>query len=876
MNRVFERLVLCVFATLLVEDLVHAQTAVLTGLVMDSQGAALVGATATLTAPGLAPVVSQTDQTGAYRFETIVPARYTLTVELSGFHPERRVDIDVDAEAALTLDIRLTLALFAQQVDVVAVAPLLGGGVSRERLPTTVFVIAGSELERRPSPSLADTLHERLGAVTLEGATTNLFQPTVRFRGFTASPLLGLPQGIAVYQNGVRINEPFGDNVQFDLIPQFALDRVQLSSGAEPTFGLNALGGALALRLKNGLDHSGFRGEVLGGSFDRFVGTAEYGASRGPWGLYVGATRFDEAGWRDASPSEVTQFVTDFAYREGRVDAGFSFTYADSSLNGNGPAPVDLLAADRSAVFTFPDNTDNRLAFTQGRLNVAVSPTWSVQLIGYYRDLDRRTLNGDEAEFVVCDGDVLSPGVPESTLCFATGDGDDDAEAVEAQPLVDVRTRSYITRENAAGDGAFNRTTTRAKGYGAASQATAHTELAGRENVLTLGASVDLADIAFGSSSEVGTLTPERTVMGSGLFAGVFGSVPDDLFSTQIDTENRSVGVYLSNTLSLTDRAHITFSGRFNHARTDIIDRLGTSLNGEHDFSRFNAGAGAVYELTDAAAVFGRYTESNRVPTAAELSCADPAEPCRVPNAFVSDPPLDQTVARSVEGGMRGRVRAGSTTSLNWSATIYRTAVADDILFVASSDLIGTGFFKNAGDTRHIGLDLDLIGQIDQVGWFVSYGLVQATFESNLELPGNPGVNDAVGEDGTINVAPGDRRPGIPRHSVKAGFRYGVSDAWDIAFDAMAVSSRIYVGDEGNDQIPLDGYGVVNLRSAYQINDNLEAFVRVGNLFDEQYATFGVLAEIEIFLSEAPDADDPRFVGPGAPRNAFTGLRVSF
>ena len=254
------------------------------------------------------------------------------------------------AGSSLTVNVQLSLAPFAQQVDVVAVAPLLGRGISRERIPATVFVIDGSDLARRQAPSLADALHERLGAITLEGATTNPFQPTVRFRGFTASPLLGLPQGIAVYQNGVRINEPFGDTVQFDLIPQFALDGAQLSAGAEPTYGLNALGGALALRLKNGFTHSGFRGEVLGGSFDRFSGTAEYGASRGAWGFYVGATRFDEVGWRDASPSEVTQVVTDLGYREGRVDAGISFTFADSSLNGNGPAPVELLAADRSAL----------------------------------------------------------------------------------------------------------------------------------------------------------------------------------------------------------------------------------------------------------------------------------------------------------------------------------------------------------------------------------------------------------------------------------------------------------------------------------------------------------------------------------------------
>ena len=208
-----------------------------------------------------------------------------------------------------------------------------------------------------------------------------------------------------------------------------------------------------------------------------------------------------------------------------------------------------------------------------------------------------------------------------------------------------------MTSDDAVGDGAFNRTTTRSKGYGAALQATAHAVLGGRENVLTVGAAADLADIAFASSSEVGTLTPARGVTGSGLFAGVLGMAPDDRFSAGIDTDNRSLGVYLSNTLSMTERVHVTVSGRFNRARIDILDRLGTSLDGNHDFSRFNVGAGAVFELTDAASMFGRYAESNRAPTAAELSCADPAEPCRVPNAFVSD----STARASSRALVRGR-----------------------------------------------------------------------------------------------------------------------------------------------------------------------------------------------------------------------------
>ncbi|SVA95468.1 uncharacterized protein METZ01_LOCUS148322, partial [marine metagenome] len=740
-----------------------AQTGLLEGRVTDAQGAALVGVTVTAESPAIAaPAVAITDTTGTYRLSALSAGDYTVNFRLVGFQTVHRT-VTLRTNTPVTLNEQMALAALTEQVDVVAISPLLGANISRDRLPAAVSVVGSGELRTRGSASVADALHERLGPVSMESTTANLFQPTLRFRGFTASPLLGLPQGIAVYQNGVRVNEPFGDTVQFDLMPMFAVTQMQLSAGSNPTYGLNALGGALALQLKSGFDLSGFQGEFSGGSFDRFSGTAEYGVQQGSWAFYAGATRFDENGWRVASPSVVSQAVADMAYRQGRVDAGINVTYANTRLNGNSASPIELLASDRSAVFTYPDTTENELAFLQGRFNLAATETWSVQMNGYYRDLSRQTLNGDEADFGVCDNDSLPLGAPDDTLCLAPpGADDDDANALmtppggtenddhtdmdnesEEQPLVDTRTGRFITEADTAGNAAFNRTNTATQGYGATVQATAAGALGRRDHVLILGASADVADVGFSSSSEVGSLTQDRTVTGSGLFAGIFGEAPDDLFSTDLDTENQAVGLYFSDTLSISERFHTTISGRFNHARINIFDNLGTSLSGEHSYSRFNPSIGAVYQTSRNVSVFARYSESNRVPTAAELSCADPAEPCRVPNAFVSDPPLQQATARSVEGGIRGNW-AGTRGNLEWSAAVYQTGIQDDILFVASPELIGTGFFQNAGDTRRAGFDLELSGRIDRVNYYASYALVDATFESPLELPGNDEVNDAT------------------------------------------------------------------------------------------------------------------------------------
>ena len=852
------------------------QDSSLRGRVTDAGGQPLANVTVVAAGrPAAAPVTATTDAGGTYEL-ALAPGIYIVTFSRGGFETARREDVDLAAGETLPLDVALALARFTEQVDVVGVTPLPGPGVDRERVPGVVSRIGGAAIGERGASSFADALNESLGAVTLEGTTTNLFQPTLRFRGFTASPLLGLPQGIAVYQNGVRVNEPFGDTVQFDLLPQFAVREAQLSAGADPAYGLNAMGGALALQLKNGFEHTGFRGEFSGGAFGRAAATAEYGANNGAWALYAGAFHFTEDGWRDESPSRVRQAFADVGYRSDDVDAGVSFTYADTSLNGNAPAPVELLDVDRTAVFTFPDTTENRLAFVQGRANVAVTDVWSVQAIGYYRDLDRATLNGDEAEFSLCDDDLLPPGAPANTLCAGGGDDDDDEAQEGTSTLVDPRTDQFITDE-AGGDAAFNRTRTLARGYGGTLQATARAQAGEHESTFVIAVFADAANVDFTSSSEVGRLTPERGVAGSGLFAGIRGLGGDDLFNTDLASGSRNLGLFFHETFSFTDRIHVTASGRFNSVAADIADHLGSSLDGAHTFSRFNPSAGAVFRASNAVSLFARYSESNRAPTAAELSCADPNEPCRIPNAFVSDPPLDQAVARSVEAGLRGRwTGGGGSREVTWSATAYRTRIADDILFIASPELIGTGYFQNAGDTSRIGTDMELNGRIVRFGWFASYGLVEATFESPLALPGIEETNDAVTEDGSIAVEPGDRLPGIPRHSFKAGARQAITRAWDVTLETIVASSRVFVGDEGNDQPELDGYGIVNFRTTYRFERGVELFARIDNLFDARYATAGVLAELEVYLREAPDASDPRFLGPGAPRSAFAGVRVRF
>ena len=168
-----------------------------------------------------------------------------------------------------------------EEIVIIGVTPVHGAGIELYKIPSNVQVSTHEDMERSQTLDLTDYFNRNLGSVDLNGGQTNVLQPDLNFRGFTASPLLGLPQGIAVYVNGVRVNEVFGDTVNWDLLPQVMIDSVNFMSGANPVFGQNTLGGALSIKTKNGFTNEGLAAEVYGGSFERVVASVEAGGNDG-------------------------------------------------------------------------------------------------------------------------------------------------------------------------------------------------------------------------------------------------------------------------------------------------------------------------------------------------------------------------------------------------------------------------------------------------------------------------------------------------------------------------------------------------------------------------------------------------------------------
>ena len=248
------------------------------------------------------------------------------------------------------------------QVVVIGNAPLPGFGLPLNEVPANVQTADSLDLKRAQTTDIADYLNRSFSGVNVSESAANPFQLDINYHGFTASPLLGTPEGLSVYVDGVRVNESFGDTVNWDLIPQSAISTVSLMSGSNPVFGLNTLGGALSLQTKSGHDNPGTEVEAYGGSFGRRAFEGETGGALGAFDYFATVSYFDETGWRDMSPSTVWQAFGKVGWQTEKTDLDLSYTYADTSLFGNGAAPLSMLAYRRQTSYT-PDVTHNLLHF---------------------------------------------------------------------------------------------------------------------------------------------------------------------------------------------------------------------------------------------------------------------------------------------------------------------------------------------------------------------------------------------------------------------------------------------------------------------------------------------------------------------------------
>ena len=286
-----------------------------------------------------------------------------------------------------------TVEVKAKKIRVIT--PLPGLAIDREQSTTNIQSASGKEIAETKAINVTEFMNSEMQSVSTNDYAGNPFQQDLNFRGFTASPSIGAAQGISVYLDGVRVNEAFGEVVNWDLIPMNAIASLDLIPGSNPMFGLNALGGALALRTKNGFTDNHARGQILAGSWGRKQVQLSNGFNNGTFGLFSALSYFDEDGWRKNSPSELWQIFNSATLRLPIGEINLSTLNVGTHLTGNGLLPYETAAINRTSVFTSPDESRNELGHYNLNARFDITDNFSFSPMLYKRNVKQSALSGD-------------------------------------------------------------------------------------------------------------------------------------------------------------------------------------------------------------------------------------------------------------------------------------------------------------------------------------------------------------------------------------------------------------------------------------------------------------------------------------------------
>lgn len=747
-------------------------------------------------------------------------------------------------------------------VEVVGAMPVPGLGVNRFQMPGNVAGATADELARSQARDLPSALAAGLPGLVVDQAQGNAHQADVIYRGFVASPRLGIPQGLSVFLDGARINEPFGDIVHWDLIPRNAIASVTLVPGSNPLFGLNTLGGALALRTKSGEHFTGGEATLSAGSFGHRALEVEHGGNRDSRAWYLAANAEREDGWRDHSPTRIGQLFLKLGRQGTDHDIDLSIIAARADLTGNQLTPDSFLRQRWESIYTYPDNTRHELFSTILNGNRWLGERSLLAGNAYLRLMRLREANADLNEV----NDRRFGVVP-----FEGGANDGVAN-------VNSATLNRVNLDQASFGLDVNRTW-----------------LADDESRLTLGGALDHARSTYVQSYQLGRFNADRSATATG----------SETELVNIDGRSSTLSLYLSALSRLAPGVDLTAAARANSTQVRTIERSrpqpspALGLNNDFRYNSINPALGITWDFIPGGNAYAGLNRGTRAPSPIELGCADRNSPCLLSNAFGSDPYLKQVRATTMEAGLRGRRQ-----DFEWQIGAFRTELADDILFISAGGGQSRGYFTNVGATRRQGLELALNRRPDAgLGWSLRYNRLDATFRSDAVLVAEN--NSTRDTDPTlaadeIRVRPGNVIPGMPRHQIQLAASWssgGRNSGWT-AGATLRAQSRVYVrGNENNAHRPgtvtgrtatrsftgsgeAAGFAVLDLTAEWRLEPRLRLGLRIGNLFDKRYATGGILGENAFpggrFEVNSDNWTRETLFSPGSPRNIHVNLAYRF
>lgn len=856
----------------------------------------------------------QTDSQGKFTFGNLPFGRYRLEVSKAGFVTQSAV-IEVRSGAPILRTVTLALGIQASKVDVIATTPLGGIDLPIDEVPGPVQTGNATDIINSGALAISDYMNRRMNGVYLNEVQGNPFQPDVNYRGYTASPLLGTPEGLSVYLDGVRQNQPFGDVVSWDLIETNAVSEMTLIPGSNPVFGLNTLGGSISVTTKNGVSNPGISGLLEYGSSGRKALEAEWGGGKATgFNWFLSTYAFHESGWRFDSPSDVRQGFARLGWRTEKTDVAVTMAFAYNTLTGNGIQDYRLLQSDYSSVYTIPDLTNNR----SPSFNLIGRHSFNQNLTflgnAWYRWIRTELTNGN-ANNNSFGGPVYQLTEYDQAALTAAGYSGFPTNGVDNSPYpywTCIANALTLSDPDETCDAATIYSKEIQNDFGLSGQVTWLTTPWGHRNQLTAGAALDRGTVKYTQTTQYGYLRPDRTIVGVPAWQDGSTSVDGSPVDSEVDlhgiTPNQSF--YILDTFSPARNWNVTASGRYNRTaihNTDLLNPVAGpgSLTGNYVYGRFDPSIGVTYNPIPILNLYANFSQGNRAPTSIELGCADPNNPCSLPNALSSDPPLSQVVTGTWEAGLRGKLEA---YGVDWNIGAFRAENRNDILFVASQET-GSGYFQNFAKTLREGVQASVDGHFKRVSYGLDYTFLSATYQSietldgtanntsDIALSGYPGVG------GVITVHPGNRIPLIPKQSGKAFIDVQATSRFLFDFGMVANSSMYARGNENNAYQPdgvyylgpgvSPGYAVFNFAAHYDLTKHIQVAVRIDNLFNKHYYT---MAQIEntpftntgtlIFQPFPAYATGPlagnyplqnaTFYAPGAPIRGWVELKIRF
>ncbi len=736
--------------------------------------------------------------------------------------------------------------------NVVATTPLGGGEIDVSKVPGAVWQTGAQDIQTFNDSTITQTLARQAPGVTVGNVSGNDFQPDVSYRGFDATAVTGTPIGLAVYQNGVRINEAFGDTVNWDLIPENAIDKMTIVAG-DPIYGLNALGGAVNVTMKNGFTWDGFEADLRGGSFDRAQEEFQYGKQIGDWSVYMAGTQINDGGWRIDSASQLTNFYGDIGYRANAFESHLQLTVGNTQFGASAYTPIQELQNAWNSVYTVPQTTQNQMAMLAWTGNYAYSNTLSFQGGLYFRAFNQQHVDGNATDVTPCPPFSCLNGSPvHDTLGGIIPD---------------------ISQNGALDLGEIDRNWTQSRSLGGSLQAADTDKVYGHDNTLTVGGSLDYGWTHFTGDSQLSVIENSNNTSFPVIGFPYLIDEPDSFLSpVSVQATDLYTGLYALDTFNATDRLTLTGGARFNFAGINLEGANGVLLNGYSTFFHLNPTVGLTYQITPDISFYAGYAMSNRAPTPLELGCADPTHPCIIDNFLSSDPKLEQVVGQTFEAGFRGQHDFGQYGKLHWSGGLFRTTLANDILPL-QSPYNGFGYYANVGTTLRQGAELSAQWTGDRWTAYANYTYIDAVYLSTFMEP-SP-FNPSADANGLIPITNGTPIAGIPKNTVKVGFDYSVTDKWKVGADMVAASGQVIFGNENGAFPQLPGYAVFGVHTSYQVGKQLQIYGLIQNIFDQRYYTAGGLFDTTALPNSAPFLTDPRSFGPGKPFAVYAGLKYT-